>query len=213
MTYTEAALVAFSTLVATIGPIETAILFAALTPGVTVARRRQIAVKAASTATIILLFFTFFGGPIFHELGVTQAALQASGGILLLLIALDMIFMPDSGMFTLTRDEESEAKRKEDITIVPLATPIIAGPGAMGGIVLVASKAGGDPIALSVIAATIVATMAGVLILLLGAGQIRHYMSDTTVNVITRVMGIVLAALAMQFLFNGIGQSGLFGTH
>ena len=154
MTHIEAALVAFSTLVATIGPIETAILFAALTPGVSAVRRRQIAVKAVLIATAILLFFTLFGGPIFQQLGVTLAALQAAGGILLLLIALDMIFMPDSGMFTLSQGETREAKSKDDISVVPLATPIIAGPGAMGGVVLIASKAHSDPAALVTIVAT-----------------------------------------------------------
>ena len=211
MTYVESALVAFSTLVATVGPIETAVLFAALTPGVSKQRRRQIAIKAIAIATTILLFFTLFGAPILHQLGVTLAALQASGGILLLLIALDMIFMPDSGMFTLSKDEELEAERKNDISVVPLATPIIAGPGAMGGVILVATKAGGDPIALTVIAATVLITMLATLLLFFGAGQIRHYMSDTAINVITRVLGIILAAMAMQYLFNGIEQSGIFG--
>jgi multiple antibiotic resistance protein len=210
MTYLESALVAFSTLVATVGPIETAVLFAALTPGVSKQRRRQIALKAILIATAILLFFALFGGPILHQLGVTLAALQASGGILLLLIALDMIFMPDTGMFTLSKDETLEAERKDDISVVPLATPIIAGPGAMGGVILAATKAGGDPIALSVIAATVLATMFATLLLFFGAGQIRHYMSDTAINVITRVMGIILAAMAMQYLFNGIEQSGIF---
>jgi multiple antibiotic resistance protein len=211
MNYLESALVAFSTLVATVGPIETAVLFAALTPGVTKAKRRQIAIKSILIATTILLFFTLFGAPILRQLGVTLAALQAAGGILLLLIALDMIFMPDTGMFTLSQDETREAERKHDISVVPLATPIIAGPGAMGGVVLVASKASGDPIALAVIAVTVLATMLATLLLFFGAGQIRHYMSDTSINVITRVMGIILAALAMQYLFNGIEQSGIFG--
>jgi multiple antibiotic resistance protein len=210
MTYTESALVAFSTLLATIGPLETAVLFAALTPGVTRERRRQIAIKAILIATGILLFFTLLGGPIFRQLGVTLAALQAAGGVLLLLIALDMIFMPDTGMFTLSKDETREAEHKDDISVVPLATPIIAGPGAMGGVVLVAAKAEGDPIGLAVIVGTVLVTMAGTLLLFFGAGQIRHYMSDTAINVITRVMGIILAALAMQYLFNGIEQSGLF---
>ena len=212
MTYSESALVAFSTLIATIGPLETAVLFAALTPGVTRERRRQIAIKAILIATGILLFFTLLGGPIFRQLGVTLAALQAAGGVLLLLIALDMIFMPDTGMFTLSKDETREAERKDDISVVPLATPIIAGPGAMGGVVLVAAKADGDPMGLAVIVGTVLFTMALTLLLFFGAGQIRHYMSDTAINVITRVMGIILAALAMQYLFNGIEQSGLF-TH
>jgi len=211
MSYLESALVAFSTLVATVGPIETAVLFAALTPGITKAKRRQIAIKSILIATAILLFFTLFGAPILRQLGVTFAALQAAGGILLLLIALDMIFMPDTGMFTLSKDETREAERKNDISVVPLATPIIAGPGAMGGVILVASKAAGDPIALAVIVATVLATMLATLLLFLGAGQIRHYMSDTSINVLTRVMGIILAALAMQYLFNGIEQSGIFG--
>lgn len=211
-TMLSTALVAFSTLFATVGPIESAVLFAALTPRMAPSERRIIAFKATFIATLVLLFFTLLGGPILRALGVTLAALEAAGGILLLLIAIEMIFMPASGLFTLSADEAKEAERKSDISIVPLATPILAGPGAMGGVIVLASKAGGDPAGLVVVVAALLATMIVTYLLLLAAVQIRHHVSDTAVNVITRVMGILLAALAMQFLFNGIADSKIFGT-
>ena len=212
MSLLETGLLAFSTLFATIGPIETAILFVALTPRMDARHRRNIAIKATVIATVILVFFTLVGGPMLHQLGVTLPALHAAGGVLLMIIAIDMIFLPDSNLFTLSREEEREAERKGDISVVPLATPIIAGPGAMGGVILVASRAQGDPVTLTVIIVAVLAIMLVTLVLLLTAAQIRRYVSDTAVNVLTRVMGIILSALAMQFLFNGIIESGVFGA-
>ena len=207
------ALVAFSTLLATVGPIESAVLFAALTPRMAPRNRRIIAFKATFIATLVLLFFTLLGGPILHALGVTLAELEAAGGVLLLLIAIEMIFMPSSGLFTLLPDEAKEAEGKSDISVVPLATPILAGPGAMSGVIVLASKADGDPASIAVVVGALLATMVVTYVLLMAAVQIRHHISDTAVNVITRVMGILLAALAMQFLFNGIADSKIFGAH
>jgi multiple antibiotic resistance protein len=206
------ALVAFSTLFATIGPIESAMLFAALTPRLEPAERRRIAIRATLIASAVLLFFALLGGPTLRALGVTLAALEAAGGVLLLLIAIEMIYSRSSNVFHLSPDEAKEAERKEDISVVPLAMPILAGPGAIGGVIVLSTKAEGDPVHLALVVVALVATMAVTYALLVAATWVRHRISDTAVNVITRVMGILLAALAMQFLFNGIAESKIFGT-
>jgi multiple antibiotic resistance protein len=132
----ETALTAFATFFATIGPIEAAVLFAGLTTQYSRAERRVIAYRAAGIATAILLFFALFGLTILKYLGVGFPALQAAGGIILLLIALDMTFARGSGPLSMTHAETVEAGRKEEITVFPLATPLLAGPGAISAVTL-----------------------------------------------------------------------------
>lgn len=206
------ALVAFSTLFATIGPIESAIIFAALTPRLEPSERRRVAIRATLIASTVLLFFTLLGGPTLRALGVSLAALEAAGGILLLLISIEMIYSRSSGILHLSPDEAKEAEGKTDISVVPLAMPILAGPGAMGGVIVLSTKADGDPANMAVLVLALVAIMLVTYGLLVAATWLRQHISDTAVNVITRVMGILLAALAMQFLFNGIAESRIFGT-
>ena len=125
----ETALVAFTTFFATIGPLDVAALFAALTVQATPKERRQMALKGALIACVILLFFALFGKSVLASFGITLSALQASGGVLLLLIAIDMVFARNSGSSTTTDEERAEAKGKKDVSVFPLATPLIAGPG------------------------------------------------------------------------------------
>lgn len=110
-----AALTSFTTFFATVGPIEAAVVFATLTPSVPVAERRKIAVRAVAIATLILAAATLAGGPMLRQLGVTISALQTAGGIILLMISLDMVFARPSSAFKLTPSEGAEAQRKEDL--------------------------------------------------------------------------------------------------
>ena len=206
----EFALVTFSTLFATIGPIESAALFATLTPKLSKPERRLVAVKATLIATGILLFFAVVGELILRQLGVSRAALETAGGLILLLIALDMVFARKSGGITATALEFSEAERKPQIWIAPLATPILAGPGAMAGAALIASKSVGDLWLYIFTLLVLVVTMAITFFILMVAVELRELLSDIALNVITRVMGMLLAALSVQFIFNGISGSSLF---
>ncbi|MCK5445339.1 MAG: MarC family protein, partial [Rhodospirillaceae bacterium] len=105
----EAALIAFTTFFATIGPVDVAAIFAALTPNATPAERRAIALKSITIATIILILFALFGGAMLESLGISLAAMRVAGGILLFLIATDMVFARPSGGVTATEDETREA--------------------------------------------------------------------------------------------------------
>jgi multiple antibiotic resistance protein len=205
----EAALKSFAIFFATIGPVETAVLFATLTPKMPRRERAGIALRATAIASVILLVFTLLGQPLLDELGVTISALQTAGGIILLMIALDMIFARPTSAFKLTEPEDVEAQTKDDIAVFPLATPLLAGPGAMSAGILLAANAGGQPLALAMTLAGLAAVMAITLALLLISHELNSVIGITAQRVLMRVFGILLAGIAVQAIFNGIKTSGL----
>lgn len=202
------ALTAFATFFATIGPIEAAAVFAGLTSGMEPERRRAIAIKATAIATVLLLFFTLAGRIILEQLGVSIAALQTAGGIILLMISLDMIFARP-GQSKLTPPEDAEAHVKDDIAVFPLATPLLAGPGTMSAAMVIASKADKDPTGTGIVVGALLAVMLLTLVLLLGANRLNQLVGVTASRVLMRVFGILLAAIAVQSVFNGLEESGL----
>ncbi len=204
------AILAFTTFFVTIGPIDVAFVFAALTAKATPLERRSMALRGTLIAGAILLLFALFGHSALDRLGISLAALRTSGGILLLLIAIDMVFARSSGGVSTTEEEEREAATKADIAIFPLATPLIAGPGAMGAVILLMSQAGADYQQRGIVVLMLLLTLALTLLMLLGATQIHRLLGVTALHVIMRVFGVLLAALAVQFIFDGIAQSGLF---
>lgn len=210
-TMLDVALIAFATFFATIGPPDVAVAFAALTPENAPAERRGIAVKATLVAAAILLFFAFLGRPVLAYLGISLAALRAAGGILLLLIAIDMVFARVSGGTSTTAAEEAEAASRDDISVFPLATPLIAGPGAIGAAILLIADAESDPVRIAVVTGALAAVLLIVFVLMIAATQVQRLLGITGVHVLSRVFGILLAALAVQFLLDGIKESGLLG--
>ena len=140
----ETALLAFTTFFATIGPLDTAALLPALTPHNTARERRAMALKGSLLGAGILVFFAVFGEGVLGAFGITLPALRTAGGVLLLLIAIDMVFARPSGGITTTADERAEAAASQDVSVFPLATPLIAGPGAIGAAILLVAEAQGD---------------------------------------------------------------------
>ena len=208
----EIALKSFTTFFATIAPIEAAILFATLTPKMDRASRRSIAMRATVIASLILGVFTILGGPILRQLGVSLAALQTAGGIILAMISLDMIFARPGGVVKLSVPEGEEAQTRDDVAIFPLATPLLAGPGSMSAGILLAANAHGEPLGLAVVASALAAVMVLTLMLLLAAHELNRMMSLTAQRVLIRVFGILLSAIAVQAVFNGLKASGLFAV-
>lgn len=206
----EAALKSFTTFFATVGPVEAAVLFATLTPKMGRPARRQIAVRATLIASLILAVFTLFGGPLLRQLGVSLAALQTAGGIILLMIAIDMIFARPGGALKLTPVEGEEAHSKDDVAVFPMATPLLAGPGAMSAGILLAAAVHNDPLGLAVVSAALASVMTITLGLLILAHELNAMMSLTAQRVLVRVLGILLAAIAVQSVFNGVRASGVF---
>ena len=188
----EIALTSFTTFFATVGPVEAAVLFATLTPKMSGSERAAIAVRATIIASLLLLVFTLLGQPLLDELGVSIAALQTAGGIILLLIALDMIFAKPTSAFKLTQPEDEEAQTKDDIAVFPLATPLLAGPGAMSAGILLAANADGNAWSLAMVVGALAAVMAITLGLLLLSHQLNRVIGITAQRVLMRVFGILL---------------------
>ncbi|MFT5032378.1 MAG: multiple antibiotic resistance protein [Bermanella sp.] len=207
---TEYAAVALTTFFATIGPIDVAAMFAALTVAVPRRKRCKIAAKACAIALCVLIVFALIGRFILDSLGISLAALQAAGGILLLLIAIDMVFARQSGATRTTIEEDNEAIEKHDIAVFPLATPLIAGPGAIGATLLLMAEAHGDIAHQAIIVSSLALIIAVTFVSMLMASEINRFLGVTGIQVITRILGIVLSALAVQFLFDGIAQSQIF---
>ena len=206
----ETALIALATFFATVGPLDIAVIFAALAQKHTAAERRTMALKGAIIGGGILLFFALAGGAVLKVFGITLAAFQTAGGVLLLLIAIDMVFARSTGGTTTTDEEYTEAAHRHDLSVFPLATPLIAGPGAIGASILLMANAHGDPARISIVIGALVVILILTYVSMLGATRLHRLLGVTGSHVITRIVGILLAALAVQFMFDGIRASGLF---
>jgi multiple antibiotic resistance protein len=164
---------------------------------------------------VVILLFALFGGPVLRQLGVSLAALQTAGGIILFMIALEMTLSKKPAPATLTVKEseeaEDKAERHAEIAVFPLATPLLAGPGAMTSAIVLAVGTKGDLTLLGAVVAAIIAVMAVTLVLLLTAQEIHHVIGITARKVIVRVFGVLLAALAVQSIFNGLSEAHIFG--
>ncbi len=204
-------LVAFATLFATVGVADIAFIFAALTKDSTPAQRRLFAPRGVLAPLAILLFFAVLGNAILDVFGITIPALRTAGGILLLLIAIDMVFARHSGGTGTTDEEETEARQSHDISVFPLAMPLMAGPGAISAVILLTTGAQSD-LEFWLVLAAIVVILALCWLTLLIAIPIQRLLGLTGLSVVSRIVGILLAALAVQFVFDGIMASGLLGA-
>jgi multiple antibiotic resistance protein len=202
-------LLALSTFFATIGPADLVLVFAALTERTTSTERRGIALRGTLIATGILLFFAVFGEALLRLFGIGLPALRIAGGVLLLLISIDMVFARHSGGTGTTPEEENEARTRPDISVFPLATPLIAGPGAISAVILLSTAQG----AFTTGWVLVIAAMLLILLLcyaaMLVAIPLQRVLGITGLAVVSRVVGVLLAALAIQFLIDGMKSSGL----
>ncbi|TAJ94281.1 MAG: MarC family protein [Gammaproteobacteria bacterium] len=206
----ETAIIAFTTFFATVGPLDVAAMFAVLTPNASVEARRSMALRGVLISAGILITFALIGDLILHNLGISLAALRVAGGILLLLIGIDMVFALNTGGTTTTEAETSEAAGKQDISVFPLATPLIAGPGTMGATILLMANSRDDMGAQVMVVAALLAVLLITLLLLLLSTAVHRVLGVTALNVVSRVFGVLLSALAVQFMFDGLAASGLF---
>jgi multiple antibiotic resistance protein len=205
-------LLALTTFFATIGPADLLLVFAALTQKSTQAERRVMALRGTLIATAILMFFAVFGDAMLKLFGITLPALRIAGGVLLLLISIDMVFARHSGGTGTTPEEENEAQGRADISVFPLATPLIAGPGAISAVILLTTGTGGFTIEWVVVVVALLAILLACYLAMLVAIPIQRLLGLTGLAVVSRVVGVLLAALAVQFLLDGIKASGVLGT-
>ena len=186
-----------------IDPPGCAPIFASLTTGTSASHRRKMAIRSALIAWCILLFFALLGEALLSTLGITLAAFRLAGGIMLFIIALEMVFEKR----TQRREERAQqVEAAEDISVFPMAIPMIAGPGSIATAMLLTSRAQGLAESLVVLGAmtlVILITLAA----LLAAGPIMRLVGAKLEAMITRILGVILAALAAQFVVDGLLQS------
>jgi multiple antibiotic resistance protein len=203
---------AFITLAVIIDPPGCAPIFASLTRGAPAAERRRLAIRSAGIAWGILMFFALLGEPLLRTLGISLSAFRLAGGIMLFMIALDMVFERRTERREERAKEIEGTPEAEDISVFPMAIPMIAGPGSIASIMLLSARADGTVEGLTVLAA-MTAVILLTLAALLAAGPLMKLIGAKLEAMITRILGVILAALAVQFVLDGLERSlpGLAG--
>jgi multiple antibiotic resistance protein len=196
---------AFVTFLVVIDPPGCAPIFASLTSGTNAAHRRATALRSVGIAAGILIFFGLLGQDLLHALGVSLTAFRIAGGILLFLIAVDMVFEKRTERRE-SRAEEVSAAHVDDISVFPMAIPMIAGPGSIASIMLMMARSEELTQSLIVMGALALTLLLTLLALLL-AGPLMRLMGHRMEAMLTRLLGVILAALAVQFVLDGLHRS------
>ena len=184
-----------------VDPIGVVPLFVAMTANDSVDKVRSMALRACIAGAGLMVFFTLFGEVVFHIFGVTLGAFRVAGGLLLLLTALDMLRGKPSA--TKTSDEETlEGAEKDDIAIVPLAMPLLSGPGSLATVMVLMAQGDGVRTGAAVIASILI-TFVVTYVMLRGASHVKRVLGQTGIALLQRVFGLILAAIAVQFIFDG----------
>jgi len=195
----------FVTLFVTIGPVETAVVFASLTAGIHRSERRSLALRSVMIAGLVLLLFAIAGSLILSVLHISLPAFRTAGGLLLFLQALTLTFS-SPGLSSISESEMRDAEQPGDIAIFPLAFPLIAGPGSLSAAVLVMGRTAGW-----IEGAGVIAMVLTCLFLtfgaMLAAERLVAILGRTGADVVSRVSGILLAGLAVQFVFDGLSEA------
>jgi multiple antibiotic resistance protein len=202
----ESLLNAFVVLFVVVDPVGVALIFFTLTRDLSTSQQKKTALRGVALATAILLIFFLIGDDLLHRLAISIPAFRIAGGALLFLLAIDMVFARQSGLRSTTTREQEEAEHKQDVSVFPLAFPLIAGPGALTTVLLMASSAKQSLIFAGMVA-ILLAVLASTLVSLLLAPRIMHLLGETGTNVISRLFGLILAALAVQFIVDGVKAS------
>lgn len=200
----DLAIMAFVSLFVIVDPIGLAPLFVAVTQNNTKAERRGIAIRACLVGFTILAIFGFAGEAVLSVIGIGMPAFRISGGLLLFLTAIEMLFEKR------TQRRENQAEPAPDPSVFPLAMPLIAGPGAMTTMILLTgqqSDVAGQAMVFGVMAAVILL----VFTLFMLSGVIKRLLGSTGINLVSRLLGMFLAALSVQFVIDGIRDIGVLG--
>lgn len=195
---------AFVTLLVTLDPPGLAPIFLSVTDGMTKEQRRGVGIRACLIAFAILLFFGFGGELLLQALGVGLPAFRIAGGILLFYIAFEMIFERRSERKRETAQSAITLDHVRNVAAFPLAIPLMAGPGAITAVILLAGRAAGDPVLQISLVAVIAVGVATCFLAFLAAERVARLLGVTGNIVLTRLLGVILAALAVQFAVDGI---------
>ncbi|MFD2738783.1 MarC family protein [Sulfitobacter aestuarii] len=197
---------ALVTMFVVVDPIAIAPLFLAITRGLTAAERRRIAWRAVFVAGLILAVFAAFGEAVLGFIGISMPAFRVAGGILLFLTAFDMLF----DRRTKRREDRADGEDHDDPSVFPLAIPLIAGPGAIASVILLTGEKPGAEGLITVLVITAL-TLVVMALTLQVSGHLERALGKTGINIVTRLLGMLLAALSVQFVLEGLTAFG-FGN-
>jgi multiple antibiotic resistance protein len=189
-------------------PVSLVPLFAGLTEGASDAYKKKMAVKSVLIAGLIILMFAITGATFLGAMGISIEAFRIFGGLLLFVVALEMVFARESGTRTST-DEQAESRRRADVSVFPLAFPFMSGPGALTTILLWFGPVGvlHQPLMFAGLMGAAFLVLAISLAMMLAAARLMRVLGATGANVANRLLGVVLGALAVQFVIDGIRAS------
>lgn len=202
----EVALAAFTSLFVVVDPLGNLPIFVTLTGGLDAAGKRAVALRGVAIAGAVLLLFALGGDALLAQLGIGLPAFRIAGGLMLLLIALEMVFERRLSRKSRTAEEIAAAPTPRDLAVFPIAIPLVAGPGAITSVLLLAGRArsGGETgIVLAMVAVVLLIS----LLLFLLAERIERAVGDTTIAIVSRLLGILLAALAVQYVLDGLREA------
>src|SRR5262245_17564357 len=195
---------ALVTLLVVVDPIGLVPTFLAVTHGLPAPARRQIAVRASIIAALILCATALGGDWLLHQLGITLPAFRIAGGLLLFAVASEMVFGVRTERQSKQAEDALEEEHVRNVAAFPLAIPLMAGPGAITATLLLAGQASGKPISLAVLIAVVVAVCALCLAVFLLANRVDRLLGITGNVVSSRLLGVLLAALAVQYVIDGV---------
>ena len=197
------AVVALSAIFFVIDPFANVPIFLTITSNDTAQQRKRIALRAAIAAWLILCVFAVTGGLIFQALGISLGAFKIAGGLMLLLMSIDMMRAQASPTRS-TTEEQDESRARDEVAIIPLAIPMLAGPGAIATVMVLMSRAAWDPVRTSAVFFAVTLTCLVCWLFMRSAASAERWIPKTFLRALERVMGLLLAAVAVEFIAGGI---------
>ncbi|HEX7701160.1 MAG TPA: MarC family protein [Kofleriaceae bacterium] len=197
------AVVALSAIFFVIDPLANVPVFLSITGEFSVDQRRKVALRAAFATWVILSFFAVAGGLVFKAFGISLGAFKVAGGIMLLLMSIDMMRAQPSPTRS-TPEERDESRKRDDIAIFPMAIPMLAGPGAIATVMVLMSRAAWHPARVPAVFIAITITCLVAWLLMRSASNAERFLPKTLLRAFERVMGLLLAAVAVEFIAGGV---------
>jgi multiple antibiotic resistance protein len=207
----DVALHAFTTLFVIIDPLGLLPVLIGLTAGMAAAERRKMALKGTLIAGVILLLFALAGEALLGLLGIGLPAFRVAGGGMLLVIALEMVFERRTDRRSRSANEMKEVGGPDDISVFPLAIPLLSGPGAIASVMLLMARYEGDLAAQATVLAALLLVLALCVVVFLFVEPLERLLGATLTHVISRLLGILLAALAVQYVLDGLRTAFALG--
>nr|WP_319537501.1 MarC family protein [uncultured Methanospirillum sp.] len=197
-----------SSILIVVDPIGAMLVYNSLTGHMDQANRKRVAVSACRLSTVVLLFFTIFGSSLLSLFGITIEAFTIAGGVLLFGIGMEIVYAKTSRA-RMTEAEKHESSDADEISSMPLAFPMIAGPGTITTVIVLSKNAPlmSEPVHLGIILGSILVTMVLTWLLLVSSDKFTNRIGQREYRVVSRLMGILLMAIAVQFLINGISHA------